>query len=134
MPRMNVDEGERPVLLDRHGDLVTLPDHGLLPFARLAARRDVTRIKRYHIGNVYKSEYVHLIKHCKFHAESHCSLTTGHPRVSKTAVFDIITPDLTHGPAAAAAEIIAVTHECLSAFPTLNGQNCEIRVSHAKSE
>lgn len=56
MPRLNADEGEKPVLLDRHGNLVTLPDNGLVPFARLAARREVSRIKRYHIGDVYRAE------------------------------------------------------------------------------
>lgn len=64
MPRVSLDEGERPVLLDRHGDLVTLPDHGLLPFARLAAKRDVARIKRFHIGNVYKTEYAYDVSSC----------------------------------------------------------------------
>jgi translation initiation factor 2-alpha kinase 4 len=42
------------VLLDKHGDPLVLPDNGILPLARLAARRDITRIKRFHIGDVYK--------------------------------------------------------------------------------
>jgi translation initiation factor 2-alpha kinase 4 len=53
--------------------------------------------------------------------------------VFKSAVYDVISPDLQMGPIAAAAEVIAVLDECLNAFPTLD-QNCEIRISHAKSE
>lgn len=40
--------------LDRHGDLVALPDNLVYPFARLAARRKTERIKRYCIADVYE--------------------------------------------------------------------------------
>lgn len=48
------DEKTNATFLDRHGDLVTLPNNILMPFARLAARSNTKRIKRYHITNVYR--------------------------------------------------------------------------------
>jgi translation initiation factor 2-alpha kinase 4 len=42
-------------MLDRQGDLVTLPRNNLISFARLAARTGAKRIKRYHMGDVYRS-------------------------------------------------------------------------------
>ena len=42
--------------LDRFGDVVMLPADLLVPFARLAARKSSNRIKRYHIGDIYKSK------------------------------------------------------------------------------
>lgn len=47
------------VLLDRQGDLVTLPRNALLPMARRAAQSYIRRIKRYHIGDVYTARYVY---------------------------------------------------------------------------
>lgn len=44
--------------LDRHGDVVTLPINTLLPFARLAARGNIKRIKRYHIADIYRAKYL----------------------------------------------------------------------------
>lgn len=47
----DANEERQPVtLLDRRGDLVTLPRHATTPFARLAAVEGTTRIKRYFIG------------------------------------------------------------------------------------
>lgn len=48
------DDQFKPVFIDRHGDVVALPNNALTPFARLAARADTRRIKRYHIGNLYR--------------------------------------------------------------------------------
>jgi translation initiation factor 2-alpha kinase 4 len=58
MPAMQLDEKNQVVLLDRHGDLVTLPSNGLAPFARLAARTNIRRIKRYHLTNIYRPTWV----------------------------------------------------------------------------
>jgi translation initiation factor 2-alpha kinase 4 len=44
------EEKQAVTLLDRRGDLVTLPRHATTPFARLAAIEGTTRIKRYFIG------------------------------------------------------------------------------------
>lgn len=60
------------------------------------------------------------------------SAVAGHPRVSKAAVFDIITPDLTNGPIAASAEVLALINDCLHSFPTL-ADNYEVHISHSKS-
>jgi eukaryotic translation initiation factor 2-alpha kinase 4 len=60
-------------------------------------------------------------------------LVAGHPKVSKAAVFDIITPDLLTGHLAAGAEVLAITNECLNSFPTL-AENYEIHVSDSRSE
>jgi eukaryotic translation initiation factor 2-alpha kinase 4 len=57
LPRMNTeDESKRAVFLDKQGEVVYLPDDMLVPFARLAARAGHRRIKRYHIGDVFKSK------------------------------------------------------------------------------
>lgn len=58
MPVMEPDdESHQATFLDRHGDVVTLPDNILVPFARLAARGSLKRIKRYHIANIYRPKY-----------------------------------------------------------------------------
>ncbi|KDQ55382.1 hypothetical protein JAAARDRAFT_37399 [Jaapia argillacea MUCL 33604] len=114
MPIVNAkDEPNRVLLLDQHGEVVSLPNNALVPFARLAARTNIRRIKRYHIGEIFKP-----------------NLIAGHPKFSKAAVFDIITPDLENGPIAATAEAIVVVHRCLDSFPGI-GQNYEIRISHS---
>jgi eukaryotic translation initiation factor 2-alpha kinase 4 len=42
------------LFLDRQGDLVNLPRNSLVAFARLAALTKLKRIKRFHIGNIYR--------------------------------------------------------------------------------
>ncbi|KAK0438425.1 kinase-like domain-containing protein [Armillaria borealis] len=107
------DDKDHAVFIDRHGDIVKLPSSLLVTFARLAARGGITRIKRFHIADVYRPQAV-----------------AGHPRPHKAAVFDIITPDLMSGPVAAGAEILAVADNCLDTFPSL-AQMYEIHVSHS---
>ncbi len=60
------------------------------------------------------------------------SPVAGHPKMTKAAVFDIITQDLASGPAAAGAEIVSVLNDILNSFPNLS-QSYEIHVSHSKS-
>lgn len=48
------DEKTHATFLDRHGDIVMLPNDLLTPFARLAVRTSVKRIKRYHITDIYR--------------------------------------------------------------------------------
>ncbi|KAJ2913179.1 hypothetical protein MD484_g7237, partial [Candolleomyces efflorescens] len=107
------DEKNQATFIDRMGNLVTLPSNLLVPFARLAAKANVTRIKRYHITNVFRPNPV-----------------AGHPLIQKAAVFDIITQDLEHGPVASGAEMIAVINNILNSFPNLN-QTYNIHVSHS---
>ncbi|KAI0051565.1 Serine/threonine-protein kinase [Auriscalpium vulgare] len=114
MPASDVDEdASRALLIDRHGEVVMLPNNALLPFARLAARANLRRIKRFYIGDTYKA-----------------NLVTGHPRMSKAAVFDIITTDVANGTSASIAEGLIIINECLDSFPTL-AQHYEIHISHS---
>jgi eukaryotic translation initiation factor 2-alpha kinase 4 len=48
------EEKNQATFIDRHGDVVTLPNNILVPFARLAARGNIKRIKRFHITNVFR--------------------------------------------------------------------------------
>ncbi|KAH9923827.1 uncharacterized protein B0H18DRAFT_1013542 [Fomitopsis serialis] len=115
MPNTNPEEERnRAVFLDRHGEVVALPNNALLPFARLAAREGTKRIKRFYIGDIYRPNVV-----------------SGHPRVAKAAVFDIITPDLVVGPTAAAAEALSIVNDCLNNFANL-AQLYEIHISHSR--
>ncbi|KAJ6593628.1 kinase-like domain-containing protein [Mycena capillaripes] len=107
------EEKTQATYMDRYGEIVMLPPNLLVPFARLAAKGNMSRIKRYHIANVYRENAV-----------------AGHPKFQKAALFDIITTDVTSGPIAAAAEIIAVANDCLDSFPNLH-ENYEIHISHS---
>jgi translation initiation factor 2-alpha kinase 4 len=135
MPVMEPDdESHQATFIDRHGDIVTLPNNILVPFARLAARGNLKRIKRYHITNIYRPKYV-----LDLFRMSYCVLikllsspVAGHPKVQKAAVFDIITPDLLSGPIAAGAELIALANDCLNSFPNL-ASNYDIHISHSNS-
>uniref|UniRef100_A0A0W0FQ29 non-specific serine/threonine protein kinase n=1 Tax=Moniliophthora roreri TaxID=221103 RepID=A0A0W0FQ29_MONRR len=98
--------------IDRHGDVVALSDNLVVPFARLSARLSKERIKRYHIGDVHRA-----------------LTAAGHPKTRKMAIFDIITPDLSTGPVASAAEMLAVASDLLDNFPGV-GQNHVIHISH----
>lgn len=128
------DDHNRAVYLDRHGEVVTLPHSGLPPFARTAARAQYKRIKRYHISDIYRPKYARSRPQPDgTQADSSASLTAGHPRASKVAVFDIITPDLVNGPTAGAAEGIAIVNSCLDIFGDLS-QHYMVVISHSKSE
>jgi translation initiation factor 2-alpha kinase 4 len=48
------DEKNQAMFIYRKGELVTLPSNLLVPFARLAAKENVTRIERYHITNAFR--------------------------------------------------------------------------------
>ena len=56
MPVVDLQEGQKnhATFIDRCGDLVSLPNNLLVPFARMAARTGIKRIKRYHITNAYR--------------------------------------------------------------------------------
>ena len=62
MPITDIEEEKsQATFIDQHGDIVALPNNILIPFARLAARESIKRIKRYHIANVFRPKYVALI-------------------------------------------------------------------------
>ncbi|KAG2137935.1 kinase-like domain-containing protein [Suillus clintonianus] len=100
--------------IDRHGEMVCLPNNALVPFARLAARGRLRRIKRFHISNIYRP-----------------NSAPGHPKATKAAVLDVITPDTKHGLMAAGAEFLILLSNCLNSFPNL-AQNYELHISHSK--
>ena len=52
--------------------------------------------------------------------------------MTQMALFDIITPDIEHGAAAATAEAIAVIESCFCTFPKLRELH-EIHISHSRS-
>lgn len=128
-------EDEQATFIDRHGDVVVLPSNNLVPFARLAARANVRRIKRYHISDIYKPRSI--TRDFLFFGSPDrlmpFSPVPGHPRVTKAAVFDIITPDLTFGAIAAGAEILSMISDLLNSFPNL-ALGYEIHISHSTSE
>lgn len=65
MPVMDPEEDRNhATFIDRHGDIVSLPSDILVPFARLAARSNIKRIKRYHISNVYRPKSVPRCSSC----------------------------------------------------------------------
>ncbi|KAF8580136.1 Serine/threonine-protein kinase [Ramaria rubella] len=108
------DYGSNTVfLLDRQGELVSLPRNGLIPMARRAAQSNIRRIKRYHIGDVYSA-----------------SLGGGHPNVRKAAVVDVITPDLTMGAQPAVAELLGIADQCLNAFPGPEFSDYVVHITH----
>ncbi|KAL0961127.1 hypothetical protein HGRIS_006101 [Hohenbuehelia grisea] len=108
------DDKTQAIFIDKHGAIVGLPSNLLVPFARLAARTNVRRHKRYHVGDIYRT-----------------NPAAEHPKVLKAAIFDIISPDLASGPVAAAAEILVIANNCLSSFPMLS-QLYDIHVSHSE--
>ncbi|KAI0266451.1 kinase-like domain-containing protein [Gloeopeniophorella convolvens] len=115
MPIMDSpDEANRALFVDKHGEVVGLPNNALVPFARVAARNNLKRIKRFHIGDIYRP-----------------SLVAGHPRVSKAAVLDIISTDIANGGPVSIAELIIIINECLDTYPSLS-QHYEIHISHSK--
>ncbi len=57
LPVVDKDDTQtRAAFLDRNGKPVSLPDNAFAPFARVAARVGIRRIKRYHVSDVYKPE------------------------------------------------------------------------------
>ena len=50
----NSEDTTRVLFVDRHGEVVVLPNNALIPFARVAARNNLKRIKRFHIGDIYR--------------------------------------------------------------------------------
>ena len=139
MPITDPEEAKnQATFIDRYGDIVALPNNILVAFARLAARESIRRIKRYHIMNVFRPRYgSYKLSLQNFNLTGVTILiffspVAGHPKFTKAALFDIISPDLEHGPLAAGAELIAVANDVLENFPTLS-QNYDIHISHSKS-
>ncbi|EJU02741.1 kinase-like protein [Dacryopinax primogenitus] len=106
----DLDERTAAIYLDRQGNLVALPSNGFLPFARLVVRRNVTRIKRYALGQSFEQ-----------------GLAGGQPRIVSHAMFDIVTMEFN---LAAEAEAIAVVDSIIRGMPALNEESWEVHISH----
>lgn len=119
MPAKAKDLGDTrtSIFLDRQGELVTLPKQLVPSFARLAATMGTERIKRFHIGNTYRTSP---------------NGVGGHPKIIKAAIFDIITSDPTIG--VSEAESIAMVSEIIDIFPGLNASTYDVHISHTKGK
>jgi eukaryotic translation initiation factor 2-alpha kinase 4 len=50
----NNEDTTRVLFMDIHGEVVELPNNALIPFAHFAARNNIKRTKRFHIGDIYR--------------------------------------------------------------------------------
>ncbi|OCF54570.1 PEK/GCN2 protein kinase [Kwoniella mangroviensis CBS 10435] len=111
---LNTFTGLDPVrLLERSGQVVQLPSSDLLAMARSATRRQIERIKRYHVGRRYMNDQV-----------------GGQPLVSGELSFDILSP-LRSG--AAEAELLEVVDKVISEFRGMRGSSSveyDFHISH----
>nr|XP_019007722.1 PEK/GCN2 protein kinase [Kwoniella pini CBS 10737]OCF46503.1 PEK/GCN2 protein kinase [Kwoniella pini CBS 10737] len=100
-------------LIERSGQIVQLPSSDLLAMARSATRRQIERIKRYHVGRKYSNDQV-----------------GGQPLVSGELSFDILSP-LRSG--AAEAELLEVVDKVISEFRGMRGSSSveyDFHISH----
>nr|XP_019050908.1 PEK/GCN2 protein kinase [Kwoniella bestiolae CBS 10118]OCF29838.1 PEK/GCN2 protein kinase [Kwoniella bestiolae CBS 10118] len=111
---LNTFPGLDPVrLLERSGQVVQLPSSDLLAMARSATRRQIERIKRYHVGRRYMNDQV-----------------GGQPLDSGELSFDILSP-LRSG--AAEAELLEVVDKVISEFRGMKGSSSveyDFHISH----
>ena len=88
VPSTNLENKPQATFINRHGDVVYLPNQALIPFVRLAARNGVKHIKCFHIMNTYCSKCFDLYL-CQFH-----SAILEHSKIVRAAILDIIIPDI----------------------------------------
>lgn len=106
------EEQHKPVeLLDKTGKVVQLPFDLVVPFARMVARGEQQRFKRYAIAPVYRANL----------------LAGGQPRSVTEVDFDIVAPEKTP---AAEAEVLGVVDEILEEVPGLNASEWVVQISH----
>lgn len=106
------DPAHRPVeLLDKTGKVVQLPFDLVVPFARMVARGEQQRFKRYTIAPVYRPNL----------------LAGGQPRSVPEVDFDIVAPERTP---AAEAEVLGVLDEIVDEIPGLNTSEWVFQISH----
>ncbi|KIY32862.1 PEK/GCN2 protein kinase [Cryptococcus gattii E566] len=100
-------------LIEKSGQVVQLPRSSVLAMGRSATRRQIERIKRYHVGRKYTEHQL-----------------GGQPVVSGELSFDIVSP--IHS-AAAEAECLEVVDKVISEFRGMRGTSSveyEFHVSH----
>jgi translation initiation factor 2-alpha kinase 4 len=112
-PNELYNEDQKPVeLLDKTGKVVQLPYDLVVPFARMVARAENQRFKRYAIAPVYRNNL----------------LAGGQPRSVLEVDYDIVAPEKT---AAAEGEILSVVDEILDDMPGFDSSEWVIQISHA---
>ncbi|OXG72558.1 eukaryotic translation initiation factor 2-alpha kinase [Cryptococcus neoformans Gb118] len=100
-------------LIEKSGQVVQLPSSDVLAMGRSATRRQIERIKRYHVGRKYTEHQL-----------------GGQPVVSGELSFDIVSPIRS---AAAEAECLEVVDKVISEFRGMRGTSSveyEFHVSH----
>ncbi|XP_074662114.1 eIF-2-alpha kinase GCN2-like [Tubulanus polymorphus] len=99
-------------LMERSGGVVSLPYDLRVPFARYIAKNNISSLKRYCLGTVFREKKLHGL----------------HPRELTEAAFDIVTPNL--GSLIPDAEVIHVIYEIISDIPVLQSRNYYLRLNH----
>lgn len=112
-PNELYNEEQKPVeMLDKTGKVVQLPYDLVVPFARMVARGEQQRFKRYAIAPVYRNNL----------------LAGGQPRSVLEVDYDIVAPEKT---SAAEAEVLSVVDEILEEMPGFGVSDWVIQISHA---
>ncbi|XP_078593658.1 eIF-2-alpha kinase GCN2-like isoform X1 [Branchiostoma floridae x Branchiostoma japonicum] len=99
-------------MMDPGGCLLGLPFDLRVPFARFLARNNVTSLKRYSLGRVYRGK----------------KLLGSHPKELWEFAFDIVTPS--GNSQIPDAEVLHVVSEVINEFPPLQERNYVIRLNH----
>ncbi|PWN39467.1 Serine/threonine-protein kinase [Ceraceosorus guamensis] len=106
------DDTRKPVeMLDKTGQVAWLPYDLIVPFARLAARTQNQRFKRYTMHPVYRQNL----------------LAGGQPLSLLEIDFDVVSPERTF---AAEGEMLAVIDDVLETTPGLNPEDWVVLISH----
>ena len=115
MPRIPIHDFKQAVyLMDSGGGIVELPYDLTVPFARYISRNNVSFLKKYTFGHVYRQNIV-----------------GGQPRFVREVDFDIVhtipCPKMTYD-----AEVIKVVIEILNEFKSIRSENICIHLNHPK--
>ncbi|XP_063427677.1 eIF-2-alpha kinase GCN2-like [Mytilus trossulus] len=114
MPKSSVyDKSENyPCFMDHSGLLIGLPFDLRAPFARYIARNNITNLKRYCIGKVFRTKKLHKL----------------HPRELTECAFDIVTSS--QGSLIPDAEILIIVQEIINEFPALQSRSYYVKINH----
>ncbi|CAH1791711.1 unnamed protein product [Owenia fusiformis] len=99
-------------LMDRSGGMVGLPFDLRVSFARYVARNNITNLKRYHIGRVFREK----------------KLFGLHPKELIECTYDIVSPN--NASLLPDSEILHVVSEIIAEVPSLSQRNFTLRLNH----
>ncbi|KAK6635786.1 hypothetical protein RUM44_001040 [Polyplax serrata] len=100
-------------LITHSGSIVNLPYDLRILFARYAAVKGFTRLRRYVVEKIFKEKKVHGL----------------HPKEQYECAFDLVTPACYVENAE--LEVLSVIQEVINGFKSLKNRNCIIRLNHA---